>query len=90
MLLVLHQDGDNGIANAAPPFSGPIDPPMIRSLPPPQAKSARQEDAGAFKELALKRMGKPEEVAKLIAFLLSDESTYITGSVYSIDGGWMA
>ena len=37
---------------------------------------------------ALKRPGKPEEVAQLIAFLLSDESSYITGSVNSIDGGW--
>lgn len=35
----------------------------------------------------LKRSGLPEEVAQLVAFLLSDESKYITGSVQSIDGG---
>jgi NAD(P)-dependent dehydrogenase (short-subunit alcohol dehydrogenase family) len=39
-------------------------------------------------KLAIKRKGKPEEVAYLIAFLLSDESQYVTGSIYSIDGGW--
>lgn len=36
---------------------------------------------------ALDRMGRPEEVADLITFLASDESTFITGSVIKIDGG---
>ena len=33
------------------------------------------------------RMGKPDEVASLIAFLCSDEAAFITGSAYDIDGG---
>jgi len=37
--------------------------------------------------IPLKRMGKPEEVAKLAAFLASDDSSYITGEVIKIDGG---
>lgn len=41
-----------------------------------------------FEEVALKRNGTADEVAKLIAFLLSDESTYVTGTSISIDGGW--
>lgn len=41
-------------------------------------------------KLAIDRRGTPEEVAKLIAFLLSDESTYTTGACYTIDGGYMA
>jgi len=40
--------------------------------------------------LCIPRMGKAEEIAKLIAFLLSDESTYITGSCNNIDGGYMS
>ncbi|MBV9236496.1 MAG: SDR family oxidoreductase, partial [Xanthobacteraceae bacterium] len=32
--------------------------------------------------------GRPEDVAELILFLASDESRYITGSEFSIDGGW--
>jgi 3-oxoacyl-[acyl-carrier protein] reductase len=36
---------------------------------------------------SLGRMGKPEEVASLIAFLASDESSFITGSIVNIDGG---
>lgn len=39
-------------------------------------------------DIALRRKGQPEEVAKLIAFLLSEESSYITGNAVSIDGGW--
>lgn len=46
-----------------------------------------------FKELSLTqpigRMGKPEEVAKLALFLASDESSFITGSDYPIDGGFI-
>lgn len=34
------------------------------------------------------RVGQPEEVANLVTFLLSDESKFITGSNYNIDGGW--
>lgn len=38
----------------------------------------------------LGRHGVPEECASVIAFLLGDESTYITGATYSVDGGWNA
>ena len=38
---------------------------------------------------AIKRTGLPEEVAALIAWLLCDQSAYVTGSVQVIDGGWI-
>ncbi|MFB0972485.1 MAG: 3-oxoacyl-[acyl-carrier-protein] reductase [Tissierellia bacterium] len=37
--------------------------------------------------IALKRLGSPEDVANLVAFLASDEANYITGQVISVDGG---
>ncbi|KAF6806027.1 short chain dehydrogenase reductase family [Colletotrichum sojae] len=39
-------------------------------------------------EPAMKRPGQPREVATAIAFLLSEESSYITGACIGIDGGW--
>ena len=38
----------------------------------------------------LKRMGKPEEIAAGILFLASDEASYATGTILSIDGGYTA
>jgi acetoacetyl-CoA reductase len=34
-----------------------------------------------------RRLGKPDEVARVVRFLLEDESSYITGAIYSINGG---
>jgi NAD(P)-dependent dehydrogenase (short-subunit alcohol dehydrogenase family) len=36
------------------------------------------------------RLGKPEEIAALVAFLISDEAPFITGGIYPIDGGELA
>lgn len=38
-------------------------------------------------EIPLERLGKPEEVASLVAFLASDNANYITGQIISVNGG---
>lgn len=39
-------------------------------------------------EIPLMRMGEAEEVADCVAFLASEKATYITGSVFDVNGGW--
>ena len=49
--------------------------------------SSTQEEKAAAENTPIGRAGTPQEVADLIAFLASDESTYITGQMIVIDGG---
>ncbi len=41
------------------------------------------------KQIPLKRMGTPEDVANVVSFLASEKSNYITGQVINIDGGML-
>ena len=65
---------------------GPIDTPMLAQIRHTYGAAASGDNPG----LQIKRMGTPDEVAKLIAFLLSDESSYTTGACYTVDGGLSA
>jgi len=59
----------------------------------PMAASTKDDPKILEQTLAIipmHRMGKAEEVSNLVLFLVSDTSSYITGSTVIIDGGWMA
>jgi 3alpha(or 20beta)-hydroxysteroid dehydrogenase len=53
-------------------------------------ETSRALDTLYRKLVPLGRIGKPEEVARLALFLTSDDSSYITGQPFVIDGGWLA
>ncbi|GAB3920692.1 SDR family NAD(P)-dependent oxidoreductase [Mucilaginibacter myungsuensis] len=49
--------------------------------------SDKEQLQKVLQNIPLKKMGKPEDVAALVAFLASDEAGYITGSTHYVDGG---
>lgn len=64
----------------------PIDTPMIASLERMRGLGGRNDQPMAA-GTPLARYGTPDEVAKMMLFLASEESSFCTGGVYMVDGG---
>lgn len=50
----------------------------------------KSKNPNLVKEIPLRRIGKPKDVAKAVCFLLGEDSSYITGTTIAVDGGLLA
>jgi len=71
--------GPKGVrVNAVAP--GFVDTPILASMPDKVLQQMRQQ-------VPLQRLGRPEEIANVYAFLASDEASYVNGAVIEVSGG---
>jgi len=66
-------------------LEGPMTDALINPAPNPAETKAKMT-----REIPLRRFGKPAEVADMCVYLLSDESAFVTGAEFTIDGGLTA
>jgi 3-oxoacyl-[acyl-carrier protein] reductase len=57
-------------------------------LTPTIAKMAEKYQNMIIENTPLRRIGQPEEVANVVAFLVSDEASFVTGAMVEVSGGW--
>jgi 2-hydroxycyclohexanecarboxyl-CoA dehydrogenase len=71
--------------NAVAP--GPIDTPLLNAAPKEYGEIGERLKQGMIDSTSMRRIGQPEEVAAAIAFLASDDASFVTGQTINVSGG---
>jgi meso-butanediol dehydrogenase / (S,S)-butanediol dehydrogenase / diacetyl reductase len=86
--LALDHAGDGIRVNAVCP--GEVDTPMLRRGGRERPVTDEELAALADAVIPLRRLAQPEEIARVVVFLLSDAASYMTGTLVPVDGGYTA
>lgn len=92
---VIYSSTKAGIISLTKSFARKYNEPLVRVnavapglIDTPLSASTGEDPSWTTDLSIIKRMGKPEEIASAISFLLSDEASFITGQVLAVDGGF--
>jgi len=70
---------------------GTVDSPFVEAYLEKFHKHNKEETRAELRaRQPIGRLGQPEEIASMVRYLASDEAAFITGSLFTIDGGWTA
>lgn len=92
---VIYSATKAGIISLTKSFARHFTNPLVRVnavapglIDTPLSESTGEDPSWTTDVSVIKRVGKPEEIASTIQFLLSDKASYTTGQVYTVDGGF--
>jgi NAD(P)-dependent dehydrogenase (short-subunit alcohol dehydrogenase family) len=74
--------------NAVAP--GEVDTPMLRAAGRPTPATDEELAAMAERTIPMARLAQPEEIARVVVFLASDQASYMTGAIVPVDAGYTA
>jgi len=93
-----HAAGKGGVIGITPQMAFELAPHGIRAntiapglIEVPTVKLMLEDDRireTCLQKIPMGRLGQPDEIAKAALFLVSDEPSYVTGTVLVVDGGW--